>query len=35
MGSLETLNFPAELMFTSDANATVILNGFVISVTKR
>jgi len=35
MGNLETLNFPAELMFTSDANATVILNGFVISVTKR
>jgi len=35
IGNPETLNFPTELYFTSDANATVELNGFVISVTKR
>lgn len=35
MGNLSTLNFPAELMFTSDASATVTLNGFVVSVIKR
>jgi hypothetical protein len=35
IGNPETLNFPAELYFESDANADVELNGFVISVTKR
>jgi hypothetical protein len=35
VGDLAVLNFPTELYFTSEANATVVLNNFLISVIKR
>jgi hypothetical protein len=35
VGDLGVLNFPTEIYFTSEANASVVLNGFLISVIKR
>jgi hypothetical protein len=35
LGNLSILNFPAEIYFTSETNASVILNDLLISVIKR
>lgn len=35
IGNADTKNLPAELLFTSDANATVQVNGFYISTKRR
>lgn len=35
IGNEDTKNFPAELMFDSDANATIVVDGFYISIKRR
>lgn len=35
IGNAETRDNPAEIMFTTDGNATVQVNGFYVSVTRR
>ena len=35
MGNADTITFPTELMFSSDANCTVKVNGFYISVKRK